>query len=255
MSDQIIYEHPLNERMRTLLRLEQLFNEAAYFLPQPEEWGSRSAIGSLLKISSIFARADIKSEIMKELERHLSKLAGIRRQPGVDMQTLGQVLDELERVMQQVYRMDGQVGRQLRENEFLKSIMQRASIPGGSCAFDLPQFHYWLQQPAAGRQQQMQEWHRELEPIRDAIGLLLSLTRNSTHPRPETAFQGFFQKSLEPQTPAQLIRIGIAAHLPLFAEISGGKHRFSVRFMEIHEPERPSHCQRDVQFSLACCAI
>jgi len=255
VSDQIIYEHPLNERIRTLLRLEQLFNEATYFLPQPEEWGSRSAIDSLLKITSIFSRSDIKSEILKELERHLGKLGSIRRQPGVDMQTLGHVLDELEQATQQVYRMNGQVGHQLRENEFLKSIMQRTSIPGGSCAFDLPQFHYWLQQPPAARQQQMQEWYRELEPIREAIGLLLSLTRSSSRPRPETAFQGFFQKSLDSQAPPQLIRIGIAAHLPLFAEISGGKHRFSVRFMEAHDSERPSQCQRDVPFSLACCAI
>lgn len=255
MPDQIIYEHPLNERIRTLLRLEQLFKEAAYFLPQPEEWGSRSAIDSLLKITSIFSRADIKSEILKELERHLSKLGGIRRQPGVDMQTLGQVLDELEQAMQQVYQMNGQVGQQLRENEFLKSIMQRTSIPGGSCAFDLPQFHHWLQQPSAGRQHQIQEWYRELEPVREAIGLLLSLTRNSARPQPETAFQGFFQKSLDPQVPTQLIRIGIAADLPLFAEISGGKHRFSARFMEAHEAERPSQSQRDVHFSLTCCAI
>lgn len=255
MSDQIIYEHPLNERIRTLLRLEQLFNEAAYFLPQPEEWGSRSAIDSLLKIISIFARSDIKSEILKELERHQNKLSSIRRQPGVDMQTLGKVLDDLEQAMQHVYRMDGQVGQQLRENEFLKSIMQRTSIPGGSCAFDLPQFHHWLQQPPSGRLQQMQEWYRELEPVRQAIALLLALTRNSTHPRRETAFQGFYQKSLDPQVPTQLIRIGIPSRLPLFAEISGGKHRFSVRFMEAHDTDRPSQSQRDIQFSLACCVI
>jgi cell division protein ZapD len=255
VSDQIIYEHPLNERIRTLLRLEHLFDEAIYYLPLPDEWGSRSAIDSLLKIASIFTRADIKSEILKELDRQLGKLGSIRRQPGVDMQTLGQVLDELERANQEVHRINGQVGQQLRENEFLKSIMQRTSIPGGSCAFDLPQFHYWLQQPPAARQQQMQEWYRELEPIRDAIGLLLSLTRNSTRARPETAFQGFFQKTLDAQTPPQLLRIGVSTHLPLFAEISGGRHRFSVRFMEASPNERPSQCQRDVQFSLACCAI
>ncbi len=77
MSELIVYEHPLNERIRTFLRLEHLFSETAYFLPQPEEWGSRAAIGGLIKINSIFTRADIKTEILKELERHLGNLGRI----------------------------------------------------------------------------------------------------------------------------------------------------------------------------------
>ena len=255
MSNQILYEHPLNERIRTFLRLEHLFREIAYFLPQPKPWGSRAAIDSLLRITNIFARADIKTEILKELERHFSKLGAIRRQPGVDMQALGQVLDSLEQATRQIYRLDGQVAQRLRKNEFLKSIMQRSAIPGGNCAFDLPQFHHWLQQPATVRQQQMQNWVQELEPVGDAVTLLLSLTRGSNRSKIETAEQGFFQQSLDSQQPTQLIRVGISTDLPLFAEISGGKHRFSVRFMESSETERPSQTQRDVSFSLTCCVL
>ena len=255
MPNQIVYEHPLNERIRTFLRLEHLFNEIAFFLPQLEPWGSRAAIDSLLKITNIFARSDIKSEILKELERHLVKLGGIRRQPGVNMEALGQVLDSLEQATRQIFRLDGQVGQRLRKNEFLKTIMQRSTIPGGNCAFDLPEFHYWLQQPAGVRQQQMHDWLQDLDPVRDAVTLLLSLTRNSNRSKAETAKQGFFQQSLDSQQPTQLIRVGISAELPLFAEVSGGKHRFTIRFMEPSETERPSQTQQDVAFDLTCCIL
>lgn len=255
MSDLITYEHPLNERVRTFLRLEHLFSETAYFLPQPQVWGSRAAIEGLIKINSIFTRADIKTEILKELERHLSNLGRIPRQQGVDMQALGQVLDELEQAITQVYRLDGQVGQRLRDNEFLKTIMQRSSIPGGTCAFDLPQFHYWLQQPVAERQQQLEDWWRELLPIRDALVLLLSLTRGSSRPERETAPQGFFQQSLDPQRPTQLIRVGIAESMPVFAEISGGKHRFSIRFLQVANGQRPTQVKQEVPFVLTRCVI
>jgi cell division protein ZapD len=255
VSDLIVYEHPLNERIRTFLRLEHLFSETAYFLPQPEEWGSRAAIDGLIKINSIFTRADIKTEILKELERHLGNLGRIRRQQGVDMQALGQVLDELEQATNQIYRLNGQVGQRLRDNEFLKSIMQRSSIPGGSCAFDLPQFHYWLRQPQAERQTQLESWWRELVPVRDALTLLLSLTRSSSRPLQETATQGFFQQTLDAQRPTQLIRVGIADTLHMFAEISGGRHRFSIRFLQVATGQRPTQVQQEVPFSLACCVI
>ncbi len=171
------------------------------------------------------------------------------------MQALGQVLDELEQATSQIYRLDGQVGQRLRDNEFLKSIMQRSSIPGGSCAFDLPQFHYWLRQPVAERHAQLENWWRELVPVRDALALLLSLTRSSSRSLQETAPQGFFQQTLDAQRPTQLIRVGIAETLHMFAEISGGRHRFSIRFLQVAEGQRPTQVQQEVPFSLACCVI
>ena len=43
MSKQLTFEHPLNERIRTFLRLEHLFKKVAHFLPQDDHWASRAA--------------------------------------------------------------------------------------------------------------------------------------------------------------------------------------------------------------------
>jgi len=249
----VVYDHPLNERIRTFLRLEHLFDRIAFFMPQSEGWATRAAIGGVLDILSITARADIKTEILKELDRHAAMLERIGKQPGVDARALSRVLEELEEVAEKVYRLGGQIAQPLRENDFIKSIIQRSSIPGGTCSFDLPQLHHWLIQPHPLRQRQMQAWMRELEPIRDAVALLLSLARGSSDPQPATAPDGFFQNTLDSQARVQMIRVELDPDLALFPEISGHRHRFSIRFMEALETERPTQTRQEVNFALTCC--
>lgn len=255
MSDLIIYEHPLNERIRTLLRLENLFQQSAFHLPNPEPWSSRATINSLLDITSILSRADIKSEVIKELERHAATLSKIRVSPGVNAERLKSILDDLANNIDTLYQINSQIGRRLRENDFLNSIMQRNSIPGGSCAFDLPQYHHWLQQPHQRRQKDLERWSGEFAPLASATCLLLSLIRNSTDPSWEHTDSGYFQRALEPQTPVQLIRVGLPSNSTVFPEVSGSKHRFSIRFLEPNEQDRPTQTQDDLEFQLTCCLL
>jgi cell division protein ZapD len=253
VTDQIHYEHPLNERIRTFLRLEHLFLQVDHFRPLADSWSNRAAIDGLLSIITIFGRSDLKTEILKELERHVSNLERVRLQPGVNLQALGLVLDDLEQAIHQVYRMDGQIARNLRNNEFLTSIMQRSSIPGGGCNFDLPQYHRWLNQPHEVRQDQMSEWMHELHSVREAVVLLLNLVRGSNLPSNEVARQGFFQKSLESSSPAQMVRVGLPRQTNVFTEISGNKHRFNIRFLEAVDTSKPSQSKQDIPFQLTTC--
>lgn len=254
-SDKIIYEHPLNEKTRTLLRLEHLFKQIAYYAPQPNIWDSRAAIDTLLDMTSIFTRADIKADLLKELKRHRGKLDSMRTLPGIDEERLDQVLTEIHQITDQLYGLSGQIGQELRENEFLKGIMQRSSIPGGNCAFDLPAYHFWLQQPPEVRIEELNHWSRTLDQVENAVHLLLSLVRGSTQPTREQANCGLFQQSLDSQSPAQLIRVGLPRESTAFPEISGGKHRFTIRFMEHNNPERPNQVNNSVTFFLNCCIL
>ena len=255
MAKYVTFEHPLNERIRTFLRLEHLFKQVNFFLPQESPWATRATVNGLLDIVGATGRGDIKSEILKELERNMANLSRIRRQRGVDLQMLDQVLGELERASSRVYGLDGPVGQELREDDFLKAIAQRNSIPGGTCSFDLPQFHHWLEQPPARRHEDLHAWVRKLEPVRDAVALLLSLIRGSSTAHPATAPQGFFQDNLDTQVPHQMIRIGLREDAPWYPEVSGHKHRFSIRFLDNLASARPAQAQEDVDFLLTCCAI
>jgi cell division protein ZapD len=255
LPDTTIFEHPLNEKCRTWLRLSHLFEQFEFHLPYNEEWHARAAVGALLDIACVLARADIKSELLKELERYRQSFSRMADTPGVDTDRLEHVLQDLRSSRQGVSDVNGQLAQALRSNEFLNSILQRSSIAGGGFDFDLPQFHYWLCMPQAERSLQLDDWRNEIIPVQNAVELLLGLIRNSAVPSHEEAINGFYQKSLSKNVTAQLVRVGIPSAGGLFAEISGSKHRFSVRFLECSDWQHPNQIDRNVPFALTTCLI
>lgn len=255
MSDTITFEHPLNERCRMLLRLSRLFEQFDFFLGQESEWHSRAALSALLDIGVCLARADIKSELIKELDRYNMSLGRMTGAPGVDEQRLKQILNEISDISSQLNQTQGQLGQSLRNNDFLGSIQQRSSIPGGSFDFDLPQYHHWLKSSHEERHRQLKRWSADVLVVRTAVNLLLTLIRNSATPRDEIASQGFFQLSLNSQQAVQLVRVLLTHSEGLYAEISGGKHRFTVRFMDARDLEHPAQTKQDVMFQLTTCVI
>ena len=58
----IRYEHPLNERIRTMMRLEDLFQRARYFSAKAEPNDHHAALNAMFEIAEIASRADPNSE-------------------------------------------------------------------------------------------------------------------------------------------------------------------------------------------------
>jgi cell division protein ZapD len=255
VTDQITFEHPLNERCRTLLRLSHLFEQFAFHTPRQSEWDSRAALGALLDIAAILARADIKSDLLKEMDRYRGSLDRIAGRPGVDSSRLNAVLQDIRAVEQSLRQVQGQLGQSLRTDEFLTSILQRSSIPGGSFDFDLPQFHHWLHRPHAERAAQLGGWLDTIASVHRAVELSISLIRNSANPVKEKATNGLFQRTLDNQLPVQMLRLILPVDSGLFAEVSGSKHRFTVRFMSVNGDLHPRACGDDVEFLLTTCVI
>lgn len=257
MSDTITYEHPINERTRLLLRFAHLFEQFSTYHHRTDSWDSRAAVNTLVDISSLLGRTDTKSEIIKELKRDLKKLEKINQTSAVDTQRLGSVMDSLENAIAGLAHLPGPLGQELRDDEFLKNIAQRSSVPGCTCRFDMPNYHYWLQLPAEQRIEQLNAWHRPLQALQQAVSLLVEIIRMSGANRPIIASRGFYQQKLGSSIPVQLIRVTVPYESRLIAEISGGKHRFSVRFMGFDEriEQRPEQVYEDIPFQLAICVM
>jgi len=250
----IIYEQPLNERIRTFLRLEFLFSQASQHLHDESECGSRNTLNSLLDILNIFGRTELKTEVLKELEKHATKLAKLKSNPDVDTSRLQKTLSELGRLGTKLHESSGPIAADLKENEFLSGIQQRMAIPGGTCDFDLPGYHYWLQQPANQRTRDLANWLKRFEVIAQAIQLIVKLIRESAAVKPITAEAGFFQKTMDANHPCQLVRVTVDRKAPYYAEISGGRHRFTVRFLEAPSQDgRVKQTTDNVNFQLECC--
>ena len=253
--DLISYSLPLNERLRTFLRLESLFEEAEFHLRSDEVWGTRAAMQGLINIMTVFSRPELKSEFMKELERINAGLVKYAEVEGVDRVRLNDVISHLKQYVKDLRAMDGQIGLSLKMNEFLSAVRQKATMPGGAMCFDTPVYGYWLGKNPQQRKQAIANWLKEFDLIKAIVTIVLKHIRESADPVIETATKGFFQSSLDTSQPYQMIMVKIPADSPYYPEISGGKHRFTVRFFNSNCVDRPVQASEDIKFELICCAL
>ncbi len=249
----IIYEFPLSERIRVFMRLEQLFLQIDHFINHESVWDRQAALNGLLDILTILSRNDIKSDIIMQVERNSTILGKISHVPDLDLGKLKQLWFDLEASGKTLYEINGKVGFELIQKDFLKSISQRRSIPGGTCAFDLPEFYCWLQQPDAQCKEDLQQWLSPLNMVRHAIDLILHFIRLSAIEEEETANAGYYQQSLDRTRRYHLLRIGLERTLPYYAEVSGGKQRFTVRFMNINHENRAAQTNEPINFQITRC--
>jgi cell division protein ZapD len=251
----ILYEHPLNERMRTLLRLEYLFDSIMYHLKGPAEWESRAVIERIIEGLELITRIDIKS-LYKDLEYHTQTLERWQRTPEVDTQRLSQLLNQIQHLKTELENTEGQLNEYLTQHQLFNLVRQRMTIAGGSYRCDLPGYHYWLQKSPKQRQSQINEWLAPLQPLRDAVELDLYLIRNNASVSQEIASNGFFQSKLEANLSYLIIQVYMPQEHFCYPEISGGKQRFTIRFFEQPLPqEQPRQTEQDVSFELRCCVV
>ena len=253
-ADMLVFEQPLNERMRTFMRLDFLYSQALYHNEMASQWGSRAALASLIDILAIATRGDVRSEALKELESQLTALSAYQSNPGVDSQRLKALTSNLQRLRADLMGAGSAFLQPLRDSEFLNSIKHRTAIPGGTCEFDLPDYYFWLSQPDEVRMRTFSQWLALLRPLCDAIAELLWLTRQNGRTRHEVARGGTFNITFERDNPLQLLRISLPASAGLYPEISGTHYRCNVRFLAWNGlTARPTQTQDDVPFTLGCC--
>ena len=77
----ILYEYPFNERIRTYLRLEQLYRRLGELVSRAHSMDHHFALATIFEIMDVAARADLKSDVLKDLESTSSLLDSLPRQP------------------------------------------------------------------------------------------------------------------------------------------------------------------------------
>jgi len=250
----ITYEYPLNERIRTLLRLEDLFERSRHFIALSDPHDHHMALLTLFEIMEVASRADLKSDLLQELERQKQVLLGFRNNPDISEDALAGVLKDMEQAAAALLGMTGRIGQYLRENDWLMSIKQRTGIPGGACEFDLPSYHYWLHRPAEERTGHLAGWTAPLHPLRDGTAIILRILRESGKPQVLKAPQGMFQQ-MGGKT-AQMLRVRLARDLACVPEISANKYVLNIRFLAQNgEENRARTADWDVDFELTFCNL
>lgn len=247
------YEYPFNERIRTLLRLEDLFIKVFYHVEVGHEFNHHCALISLLQILDVVDRADLKADLIQELERQRIGMQSLRGNPSIAQAKLDQILSEIEITTTKLKKDNVKLGQTLRDNEWLMSIKQRASIPGGVCEFDVPSYHFWLQTEVEKRKEDFEQWLKKLLPVSEAIGIILQILRGSGSTMEHTANFGSFQQMLNGSKPSQMLMIDLDDHVQVFPEISANKYAINIRFSQLDYIQKPKLCGQDISFYLTLC--
>ena len=250
----ISYEYPLSERIRTLLRLEDLYERVQYFTAKADAQEHHVALLCIFEILEVASRADLKSDLLQELERQKHTLEALRDNPEISQEALDTILWEIDRVSSRLFQMSGKIGQELRENEWLMSIKQRTNIPGGVCEFDVPSYHYWLHQNAELHRHDLEGWLAPFLPIRDGIAIMLRLLRESGKVSNQTAVQGVYQQMMAGRV-AQMLRLRLRPDHQCVPEISANKYALNIRFTTHEGGQRPRVIETDVDFELTFCNL
>jgi cell division protein ZapD len=248
----IVYEYPFNERIRTLLRLEDLYEKFKFFVHQEHPMQHHVALATIFDMLEVAGRADLKSDLLQELERQKQSLLSYRSNPNVAPEALDAVLLDLDTVSSALVAAQGKTGQNVRDNEWLMSIRGRTIIPGGACEFDLPSYYAWQKRPAEQRHADIMAWFAPLAPLFEALALVLRLLRDSGAPVKMIATGGSYQQMLQGKV-YQMLRLSVDETLGAIPEISANKYMLWVRFMTQDGDCKPKALEEDVPFNLTLC--
>nr|WP_318382966.1 cell division protein ZapD [uncultured Enterobacter sp.] len=247
MHTHVLFEHPLNEKMRTWLRIEFLIQQLSRRLPVADHTDALHFFRNAGDLLDVFERGEVRTELLKELERQQRKLKAWTEVPGVDQSRIDAIRNQLKQCSTTLMAAP-RIGQLLREDKLIGLVRQRLSIPGGCCSFDLPTLHLWLYLPQEQRDEQVTVWLNSLEPLTQTLTLILDLVRNSTPLRKQTSLNGFYQDNGDD---ADLLRLNLALSDQIYPQISGHKSRFAIRFLPL-DSENGTIPER-LDFELACC--
>ncbi len=249
----ILYEYPFNERIRTYLRLEHLFGRLGEMASREDPVDHHFAITTIFEIMDVGGRADLKTDVLKDLDKQKQVLNGYRGNPAISEVALDEVIGQLDGYFSAVNSLPGKAGQSLTDNDWLMSIRSRIGIPAGTCEFDLPAYFSWQHRSGARRREDIQRWITPLAPLAGAIGMLLKLLRDAGAPQKVLATGGLYQQNLPQGRTFQLLRLRLDSELSLVPEISVNRLLVSVRMMRQESDDRMQSFGEDAQFELTLC--
>ena len=250
----ILYEYPFNERIRTYLRLQQLFERLGVLMARPDAIDHHFALTTLFELLEVAARPELKADVLKDLERQKQLYNSYRGNPAISEKALDGVIAQLDSHFEQLNAQTGRLGHELNDNEFLSALRSRSVIPGGTCEFDLPTYHAWKHQDPAMRQTDLAQWASPFAPLAQSIQLLMQMLRESGMTQKVMATGGQLQQNLPQGRTFQLLRLRIDPSLGLTPEISCNRMLVVIRLMQQQADGKQSASSDDVSFEMTLCA-
>jgi len=247
----VVYEQPLNEKIRLFMRLTFLMERFNHHLKEPTPENCQAAIMVLLELYTLSSRLDVKNAALHVLDFQTQAVRNVEGMENIDSVRATRMLEKLEEKSKRLYSFRGQLGQHLKIHNFLNILKQRASIAGGINPMDIPLFNFWLNLPEEKKVEDLRNWVKPYGIAFEAIQLLMELIYSGPDTEDVVATGGFYQATLNPSRDYQILQIGLSDKFTYYPEISAGKQRFSIRFVDSSVlEEKGKQIVKDVEFKL-----
>lgn len=241
------FDHPLSERVRSFLRMEHLFSRFNTTMAAEDKWSHHVSISALFEILESASRADLKLDILKELEQQRQYCS-----KNGDQQERYERLQEASANLQEVRQ---KFGQHIRENEWLMALKQRMHVPGGTTPVELPGYNLWQKQDAERRRADLVRWSLAMVPTYHAVSLLLEILRSNSRTINCEAINGHYQANSLAQN-IDLLIIGVEKGQMLLPEVSANKYFTHIRFLGANQQSmRGAEITSDIDFTMAMCSF
>ena len=245
----LLFEHPLNERIRNYLKLEHLFKQLDASSMLDIKTTYTSFFNSLFSIIDTLERNDIRGDLIKELEKLEQNLVVWSQAPNVDNSRLEKNIQQTVALLCELKKTQ-QIWLSYKEDKFLTGLKQRFAMQGGASAFDLPQLHFWLNQNEASTSQELTHWTSMFESISHSLHLVLKFIRLRSDFNTIETDSGFYQGNGESLSLLRIKTLDDAAYYPT---VSGNKFRYSIRFVIPCVESGRRYLKQPINFELAKC--
>lgn len=253
----LVFEFPLSEKVRHLLRIEYLFKRFRTLREDPGEHAHHFALATLFEIMDCASRAEFKLELLQELERQRAR-AQADLALAADAEARAALEGRIERLGESAARLHGvhqKFAQKLRENEWLMGLKQKMQVSGGVSPFDIPSFYLWQSMDFSKRLADFDKWFDTLDYTGDAIDCIMGSLRANRQIERCSTKKGMYQQSgLGSQV--AMLQVIMARGEGIMPEISANRHIMNIHFVTPDfRRSRGATLQRDVDFELALCCF
>ena len=225
-------------------------------LRAPTRSTTTSRCCTLFEILEVAGRADLKSDLLQELERQKQVLLSFRNNPEISEEALTGVLRDIEQAAAALFSMTGRIGQYLRENEWLMSIKQRTGIPGRRLRVRPALLPLLAAPPGRGAHRPARR-AGPARSIRCATAPRSSCASCASRASRRACRRRWARSSrCSGGKTAQMLRVRLEPGLPCVPEISANKYVLNIRFLAQNgEETRAKTADWDVGFELTFCNL
>jgi len=247
-SHAVIYEEPMDERIRKFLKLENYFLKLNYHKDIDSIHDSFASLNNLILIYKTLSRVEVKSELIREIDFHRNRYVEYIKIKSSDKTKLNSIMEKQNVILNNLHSLKPNYLNDLNNDELFQNCVKHHENLN-------TELDYWLTRDHNMRLNQINLWLELIKPIEYSVNFCLSILRKSSEANEICANNGFHLIKVEQEKKIRLLRVTMQTDNYYFPRISLGPSRATISFMMINENNKFVQIKENISFVLDLCYI